>query len=110
MRQNKDKKEPKPLEELTFEEAMERLEEIVSQLDRGDLALEEAIKLFQEGTALRQICERKLAEAEAIVEQLIVPKQEPEEEEAQTDNIDSTTWQGSLLSSEEEDEEEIEEE
>jgi len=105
MGQHKDKEELKPVEELTFEEAMERLEEIVSQLDRGDLALEEAIKLFQEGTILRQICERKLAEAEAIVEQLIVPKQEPEDVET-TENVNATTWQGSLLSSEEEIEEE----
>ncbi len=63
-------KTPTP-EEMTFEQAIERLEEIVAELDRGDLALEEALKLFQEGTALRATCERKLAEAEATVEQLL---------------------------------------
>jgi len=62
---------PPPTEELTFEQAIERLEEIVAELDRGDLALEEALKLFQEGTALRETCERKLADAEATVEQLL---------------------------------------
>jgi exodeoxyribonuclease VII small subunit len=66
------KKAPSP-EETTFEQAMERLEEIVAELDRGDLALEEALKLFQEGTALRETCERKLAEAEAMVEELLQP-------------------------------------
>jgi exodeoxyribonuclease VII small subunit len=58
-------------EETNFEQAIERLEEIVAELDRGDLALEEALKLFQEGTALREVCERKLTEAEATVEQLL---------------------------------------
>jgi exodeoxyribonuclease VII small subunit len=62
---------PSPVEELTFEQAIERLEAIVAELDRGDLALEEALTLFQEGTALRETCERKLAEAEATVEQLL---------------------------------------
>lgn len=60
-----------PDNEMTFEQAMGRLEEIVTELDRGDLALEEALQLFQEGTALREICERKLAEAEATVEELL---------------------------------------
>lgn len=64
-------KKTAPAEEMTFEQAMARLEEIVADLDRGDLALEEALKLFQEGTALREICERKLAEAEATVEELL---------------------------------------
>ena len=66
-------KKPPPTEELTFEQAIERLEGIVTELDRGDLALEEALQLFQEGTALRETCERKLAEAEATVEELLQP-------------------------------------
>jgi exodeoxyribonuclease VII small subunit len=67
----RDMKKPPPGDEPTFEQAIARLEEIVAELDRGDLALEEALKLFQEGTALRGACERKLAEAEATVEQLL---------------------------------------
>jgi exodeoxyribonuclease VII small subunit len=59
-------------DELTFEQATARLEDIVRELDRGDLALERALELFQEGNALREVCERKLAEAEASVEQLLV--------------------------------------
>lgn len=62
------------LEDMSFEQCLLRLEEIVSQLDRGDLALEDALKLFQEGSALREACERKLAEAEATVEQLLQPQ------------------------------------
>ncbi|MBU0609141.1 MAG: exodeoxyribonuclease VII small subunit [Armatimonadetes bacterium] len=76
-------KTPTP-EEMTFEQAIERLEEIVAELDRGDLALEEALKLFQEGTALRATCERKLAEAEATVEELLQPAASEDEAEAET--------------------------
>lgn len=61
-------------DELTFEQALVRLEEIVEQLDQGELALEQALALFQEGSQLREFCERKLTEAEAIVEQLAQPE------------------------------------
>lgn len=57
-------------EELTFEEALRRLEEIVAGLDGGELPLEEALAHFQEGSKLREYCERKLAEAEAQVEEM----------------------------------------
>jgi exodeoxyribonuclease VII small subunit len=58
-------------EDLTFEEALRRLEEIAEKLDDGELSLEEALAHFQEGSALRELCERKLAEAEAQVEELL---------------------------------------
>lgn len=65
-------------ENVTFEAALVRLEEIVQQLDQGDLALEEALALFEEGSKLRELCETKLAEAEATVEQLLAPPSEAE--------------------------------
>lgn len=51
----------------TFEENMQRLEQIVRSLERGDVALEESLKLFQEGTALIQSCGKLLDEAELQV-------------------------------------------
>ena len=65
-------------ENLTFEAALVRLEEIVAQLDQGDLALEQALALFEEGSKLKTLCETRLAEAEATVEQLLQPPAEPE--------------------------------
>jgi exodeoxyribonuclease VII small subunit len=58
-------------EDLTFEAALLRLEEIVTKLDDGELSLEEAIGHFQEGNRLREYCGRKLSEAEAQVEELL---------------------------------------
>ncbi len=58
-------------EDLTFEQALARLEEIVEQLDSGDLALEQSIKLFEEGMALKALCADRLSRAEALVEQYV---------------------------------------
>ena len=52
---------------LNFEEAMARLEEIVSLLERGDAPLEQAITLFEEGAKLLRECTRQLDEAEQKV-------------------------------------------
>ena len=48
----------------TFEENMMRLEQIVRAMERGDVALEESLKLFQEGTELVRDCGKLLDEAE----------------------------------------------
>jgi exodeoxyribonuclease VII small subunit len=50
---------------MTFEESMNRLEQIVRSMERGDVALEESLKLFQEGTELVRSCNRLLDEAKA---------------------------------------------
>ncbi|MBI4398716.1 MAG: exodeoxyribonuclease VII small subunit [Candidatus Omnitrophica bacterium] len=55
-------------EEMKFEKALERLEEIVSQLESGDIALEEAIKRYEEGVKLSRVCLEKLSQAERKVE------------------------------------------
>jgi exodeoxyribonuclease VII small subunit len=57
----------KPVAELSFEEAMKELEGVVSQLERGDVALEESIRLYQRGADLKKRCEAKLKEAEEKV-------------------------------------------
>lgn len=56
----------------SFEQSMERLEQIVRAMERGDVPLEESLKLFQEGTALVQTCGRLLDEAELQVKQIAV--------------------------------------
>ena len=52
---------------LTFEHGMERLEEIVSRLERGEAALDESLKLFEEGTKLVAQCTAMLDKAEQKV-------------------------------------------
>lgn len=61
--------------ELSFEEAMERLEQIVSKLENGDVPLEAAIELFQEGMKLSQLCGGKLEQIERKIEVLIETEQ-----------------------------------
>ncbi len=56
---------------ISFEEAIERLESIVSKLESGDVPLEAAIDLFQEGMQLSQLCGAKLEQVERKIEMLI---------------------------------------
>lgn len=58
-------------EALPFEAALKRLEEIVERLGDGNLALDESLKLFQEGMELCKLCTKKLDEAEYRVEKLM---------------------------------------
>jgi exodeoxyribonuclease VII small subunit len=55
----------------SFEESLTKLEEIVAQLERGDLSLEDSVRLFEEGTRLSAVCRRQLEEAEGKVELLV---------------------------------------
>jgi exodeoxyribonuclease VII small subunit len=55
----------------SFEESLSKLEEVVGQLERGDLSLDEAVRLFEEGSRLSADCRRQLEEAEGRVEVLI---------------------------------------
>lgn len=57
-------------ESQTFEQSLGRLEEIVRQMERGDVPLEQALSLFEEGTALVGSCTKLLDEAELKVVQL----------------------------------------
>lgn len=56
----------------TFEASMTRLEQIVRAMERGDVALEESLKLFQEGTELVQRCQKLLVEAQLQVKKIMV--------------------------------------
>ena len=57
---------------LSFEEALAELEKIVRQLEGGQGALEQAIDAYQRGVLLKRHCERKLAEAQAKIEQIAI--------------------------------------
>ncbi len=60
--------------EKKFEAALARLEEIVQELEKGDLPLEQSLKLFEEGIKLSRICNSRLEEAERKVEILLKDK------------------------------------
>lgn len=55
----------------SFEESLKKLETIVEQLEKGDLGLEESLKLFEEGVGLSTACKQELDAAEGKVEMLI---------------------------------------
>ncbi len=55
----------------SFEESIQRLEEIVRQMEQGNVSLEESLKLFEEGTALTAACNQQLNEAELKVVRLM---------------------------------------
>jgi exodeoxyribonuclease VII small subunit len=55
---------------MSFEAALEALEKIVDQLERGDVPLEESIRIYERGEALKAHCEGLLKAAEAKVEKI----------------------------------------
>jgi exodeoxyribonuclease VII small subunit len=61
----------KKTEETTFEEALAALEKIVERLEKGELPLEESLRLYEEGIRLSRLCHGKLEEAEGKIEMLI---------------------------------------
>ena len=66
----------------SFEQNMTRLEQIVRAMERGDVALEESLKLFQEGTELVISCNKLLDEAQLQVKKIMTaPDGSPVEEE-----------------------------
>lgn len=68
-------------ENRTFEASMARLEQIVRAMERGDVALEESLKLFQEGTELVRSCQKLLDEAQLQVKKIMAgPDGSPQEE------------------------------
>ena len=69
----------------TFEEKMQRLEQIVRALERGDVALEQSLSLFQEGTALISCCANLLDNAELQVKKITTAADGSPVEEAFSD-------------------------
>lgn len=60
----------KERKEIKFEEALKRLEDIVTQLEKSDISLEQSIALFEEGIRLSKFCSQKLNEAEQRIMKL----------------------------------------
>jgi len=60
---------------IKFEEALERLEQIVCQLEDGSLGLDESLKIFDEGIKLTQACTKKLEESEKRIQILLKNEQ-----------------------------------
>jgi exodeoxyribonuclease VII small subunit len=56
---------------LKYEEAINRLQEIVQLLEQGDQTLNESLKLFEEGVGLSRLCAKRLDEAQGTIEKLI---------------------------------------
>jgi exodeoxyribonuclease VII small subunit len=56
--------------ELSFEDALKRLEEIVRTLERGEAPLDQSIELYQEGDRLKRHCEARLKAAQSRIEQI----------------------------------------
>ncbi len=56
-----------PVEKMSFEQAMKELESVVDRLERGDVALEESISLYDRGAKLKKRCEDELKRAEEKV-------------------------------------------
>ena len=72
----------------TFEESMERLEQIVRAMEKGDVPLEESLKLFQEGTSLVKSCAKLLDEAEQQVTKIVTQADGSPSEEVFSDGTD----------------------
>ena len=64
-------KKAEPAKKADFEKSLARLEEVVRRLESPNLALDEAMKLFEEGVALSRECQKQLEEAEGRVEILL---------------------------------------
>ncbi|WPX96161.1 exodeoxyribonuclease VII small subunit [Candidatus Bandiella euplotis] len=56
---------------LSFEDAMKRLEEIIKNLENGNVALESAIELYEEGIILQEHCESRLNSAKLKIEKIV---------------------------------------
>ena len=67
--------------ELTFEQAMKRLEEIVNALENGTVSLDDSLKLFEEGIKLSKYCENELKNIENKASKILMDSKEEKFEE-----------------------------
>ena len=63
------------VKKLSFEKALAELEQIVQKLERGDVALEESVAIYERGEVLKRRCEELLRQAEARVEKITLDAQ-----------------------------------
>ena len=64
----------KDINNMNFETALKSLEEIVNQLDSGEIDLDKAVEAYERGTKLKEHCEKKLKEAQLRIEKIEVDK------------------------------------
>lgn len=76
MRGTLERDKQEELQQLSFDVAIRRLEEVVEKLEQGEIPLEESIALFQEGMQLARLCHQKLADVEHKIEVLVKENQE----------------------------------
>jgi exodeoxyribonuclease VII small subunit len=74
----------------SFEESLERLENITNQLEEGELSLDESLKIFEEGVKLSRLCEQKLTEVEHKLE--ILKSTDIPDSEDSHENIDQNPF------------------
>ena len=65
--------EEKPIEKMTYEEALQELEKVVSSLESGSVALDKSIDLYTRGALLKDHCQKRLIAAEEKISQIINP-------------------------------------
>ena len=75
----------KPVDKMSFEEALAELEVIVRQLETGDVELEKSIAIYERGAALKAHCDARLKSAELKVEQIVQGTNGPTTEPAAFD-------------------------
>ncbi|MBI0169554.1 MULTISPECIES: exodeoxyribonuclease VII small subunit [Bartonella] len=74
-----EQKENADVSQMSFEKALGALEEIVEKLERGDVALDETIRIYERGEALKKHCDKLLKEAENKVDKIRLSREgEPE--------------------------------
>lgn len=76
------------LEDMSFEEALTKLEDIVYQLENGHIKLEEAVSAYEKGCSLKKICEEKLQNAKERIDKLIIQNDEIVGKETENDIIE----------------------
>lgn len=64
----------KPIEEMSFEDAMAELEQVVAKLESGQAPLDQSIDLYERGAKLKERCEGRLKDAELRVNKIIAGK------------------------------------
>jgi exodeoxyribonuclease VII small subunit len=84
-----------PVAAVKFENAMARLETIVSELEKGDLPLDESLKIFEEGIRLSKTCLKMLDDAERKVEILIQDKEGKKRLRAYTPDVEDANGSSS---------------
>lgn len=63
--------EPKPIADMSFEEALRALEDTVRKLESGEVPLDDSIALYERGEELRKACQARLDKAQARIEQIV---------------------------------------